>query len=193
MHNMLIRPDDEQLEEFGKPDYVIFNAGKFPANPHTKYMTSRTSVDLSFARGEFVILGTEYAGEMKKGVFTIMNYIMPKKGILSMHSSANVGKKGDVSLFFGLSGTGKTTLSADPNRSLIGDDEHCWTDDGIFNIEGGCYAKCIDLSEEKEPEIFYAIRYGTVLENVVFDSQSRRVDYAAVSYTHLTLPTICSV
>ena len=174
---MLIRPDDAQLEEFGKPDYVIFNAGKFPANPHTKYMTSRTSVDLSFARGEFVILGTEYAGEMKKGVFTIMNYIMPKKGILSMHSSANVGKNGDVSLFFGLSGTGKTTLSADPNRSLIGDDEHCWTDDGIFNIEGGCYAKCIDLSEEKELDIFHSIRFGTVLENVVFDSQSRRVDY----------------
>ena len=186
MHNMLIRPDDEQLEEFGKPDYVIFNAGKFPANPHTKYMTSRTSVDLSFARGEFVILGTEYAGEMKKGVFTIMNYIMPKKGILSMHSSANVGKNGDVSLFFGLSGTGKTTLSADPNRSLIGDDEHCWTDDGIFNIEGGCYAKCIDLSEEKEPDIFHAIRYGTVLENVVFDSQSRRVDYADSSVTENT-------
>ena len=164
----------------------IFNAGKFPANPHTKYMTSRTSVDLSFARGEFVILGTEYAGEMKKGVFTIMNYIMPKKGILSMHSSANVGKNGDVSLFFGLSGTGKTTLSADPNRSLIGDDEHCWTDDGIFNIEGGCYAKCIDLSEEKEPDIFHAIRYGTVLENVVFDSQSRRVDYADSSVTENT-------
>ena len=135
MHNMLIRPDDAQLEEFGKPDYVIFNAGKFPANPHTKYMTSRTSVDLSFARGEFVILGTEYSGEMKKGVFTITNYIMPKKGILSMHSSANVVKNGDVSLFFGLSGTGKTTLSADSNRSLIEDDEHCWTDDGIFNIE----------------------------------------------------------
>ncbi|MCH2303409.1 MAG: phosphoenolpyruvate carboxykinase (ATP) [SAR324 cluster bacterium] len=186
MHNMLIRPDDEQLEEFGKPDYVIFNAGKFPANPHTKYMTSRTSVDLSFARGEFVILGTEYAGEMKKGVFTIMNYIMPKKGILSMHSSANVGKNGDVSLFFGLSGTGKTTLSADPNRSLIGDDEHCWTDDGIFNIEGGCYAKCIDLSEEKEPDIYHAIRYGTVLENVVFDSQSRRVDYTDSSVTENT-------
>jgi len=186
MHNMLIRPDEKQLEEFGEPDYVIFNAGKFPTNPHTKYMTSRTSVDLSFARGEFVILGTEYAGEMKKGVFTIMNYIMPKKGVLSMHSSANVGSKGDVALFFGLSGTGKTTLSADPNRSLIGDDEHCWTDDGIFNIEGGCYAKCIDLSEEKEPDIYHAIRYGTVLENVVYNPESRQVDYSDSSITENT-------
>ncbi len=186
MHNMLIRPDEKQLEEFGEPDYVIFNAGKFPTNPHTKYMTSRTSVDLSFARGEFVILGTEYAGEMKKGVFTIMNYIMPKKGVLSMHSSANLGSKGDVALFFGLSGTGKTTLSADPNRSLIGDDEHCWTDDGIFNIEGGCYAKCIDLSEEKEPDIYHAIRYGTVLENVVYNPESRQVDYSDSSITENT-------
>ena len=186
MHNMLIRPGSKQLEEFGEPDYVIFNAGKFPANPHTKYMTSRTSVDLSFARGEFVILGTEYAGEMKKGVFSIMNYIMPKKGILSMHSSANIGSEGDVALFFGLSGTGKTTLSADPNRSLIGDDEHCWTDDGIFNIEGGCYAKCIDLSEEKEPDIFNAIRYGTVLENVVYHPEAREVDYSDSSITENT-------
>ena len=149
-------------------------------------MTSRTSVDLSFARGEFVILGTEYAGEMKKGVFSIMNYIMPKKGILSMHSSANIGSEGDVALFFGLSGTGKTTLSADPNRSLIGDEEHCWTDEEIFNIEGGCYAKCIDLSEEKEPEIYHAIRYGTVLENIVYHPEEREVDYSDSSITENT-------
>ena len=186
MHNMLIRPDAEQLAGFGEPDYVIFNAGRFPANPRTKYMSSRTSVDLSFKRKELVILGTEYAGEMKKGVFTIMNYIMPKQGILSMHSSANVGDDGDVALFFGLSGTGKTTLSADPKRALIGDDEHCWTDDGIFNVEGGCYAKCINLSAENEPDIYQAIRFGTVLENVVFDETNRRVDYNDGSITENT-------
>src|SRR5688572_1791646 len=166
MHNMLIRPTRDELENFGEPDYVIFNAGEFPANLHTESMTSRTTIDLSFEFKEFVILGTEYAGEMKKGVFTIMHYLMPKRGVLSMHCSANEGPKkadgtgGDVSLFFGLSGTGKTTLSADPHRALIGDDEHCWSDQGVFNIEGGCYAKCVNLSPEKEPEIFNAVRYG---------------------------------
>ncbi len=134
MWNMLIRPTDEQLANFGEPDYVVFNAGQFPANRYTTGMTSKTSVDLSFERQEVVILGTEYAGEMKKGIFTVMNYIMPKKGVLSMHCSANEGDEGDVSLFFGLSGTGKTTLSADARRQLIGDDEHCWTDTGVFNI-----------------------------------------------------------
>ena len=186
MHNMLMRPSPAELSEFGDPDYVIFNAGRFPANRQTSRMTSSTSVDLSFERREFVILGTEYAGEMKKGVFTIMNYIMPKRGILSMHSSANLGSEGDVALFFGLSGTGKTTLSADPKRKLIGDDEHCWTDDGVFNIEGGCYAKCINLSEEKEPDIFRAIRFGTVLENVVYDDVSHAVDYDDTSLTENT-------
>ena len=186
MHNMLIRPSTEELADYGDPDYVIFNAGGFPANPLTKHMTSRTSIELSFDRKEFVILGTEYAGEMKKGVFTIMNYIMPKQGILSMHSSANVGKSGDVAVFFGLSGTGKTTLSADPKRQLIGDDEHCWTDDGIFNIEGGCYAKCINLSEEKEPDIFRAIRFGTVLENVDYNEKTHIVDYDGTSHTENT-------
>lgn len=186
MHNMLIRPSKEELEQFGEPDFVVFNAGRFPANKNTQGMTSKTSVDLSFERKEFVILGTEYAGEMKKGVFTIMNYLMPKQGVLSMHCSANEGDKGDVSIFFGLSGTGKTTLSADPKRNLIGDDEHCWTDEGVFNIEGGCYAKCIDLSRENEPEIWDAIRYGSVLENVKFDGDTRVVDYTDTSITENT-------
>lgn len=186
MNNMLIRPTLEQLENFGEPDYVIFNAGEFPANPHTTYMNSRTSVDLCFERKEFVILGTEYAGEMKKGVFTVMNYIMPKQGVLSMHCSANQGPDGDVSLFFGLSGTGKTTLSADAHRNLIGDDEHCWTADGVFNIEGGCYAKAISLSAEKEPEIFNAIKFGTVLENVVLDPKTAEVNYEDASITENT-------
>ena len=186
MHNMLIRPTAEELANFGEPDYVIYNAGAFPANRMTSHMTSKTSVDLSFTKREMVILGTEYAGEMKKGVFTIMHYIMPKKGILSMHCSANEGEDGDVSLFFGLSGTGKTTLSADTRRRLIGDDEHCWTDDGVFNIEGGCYAKAIDLSPEQEPEIYGAIRFGTVLENVVYDEETRDVDYSDTTVTQNT-------
>ncbi len=186
MHNMLIRPTEEELPDFGDPDFAILNAGRFPANPFTVQMTSRTSVDVSFEHRELVILGTEYAGEMKKGVFTVMNYLMPKRGVLSAHCSANEGSEGDVSLFFGLSGTGKTTLSADPRRSLIGDDEHCWTDTGIFNIEGGCYAKVIHLSPEKEPEIFQAIRYGSVLENVVYDESTHTVDYDDASITENT-------
>jgi phosphoenolpyruvate carboxykinase (ATP) len=186
MHNMLIRPTAAELAVFGEPDYVIYNAGHFPANPHTAGMGSNTSIDLSFEQREFVILGTQYAGEMKKGVFTIMNYLMPKRGALSMHCSANVGRGGDVSLFFGLSGTGKTTLSAEPRRQLIGDDEHCWTDEGVFNIEGGCYAKAIHLSAEKEPEIFAAIRFGAVLENVVYDSRTHEVDYDDASITENT-------
>jgi phosphoenolpyruvate carboxykinase (ATP) len=137
MRNMLIRPTREQLEHF-HPDYVIYNAGSFPANRYTVGMTSATSVAINFAEKEMVILGTEYAGEMKKGVFTILFYEMPvKHDVLTLHSSANEGKDGDVTVFFGLSGTGKTTLSADPNRALIGDDEHCWSEQGIFNIEGG--------------------------------------------------------
>lgn len=186
MYNMLIRPTEEQLADFGTPDYVVFNAGQFPANRHTTGMTSKTSVDLSFEHKEIVILGTEYAGEMKKGIFTVMNYIMPKKGVMAMHCSANEGEDGDVSLFFGLSGTGKTTLSADPRRKLIGDDEHCWTDRGVFNIEGGCYAKAINLSAEKEPEIYNAIRFGTVLENVVYDNESHAVDFTDTSLTQNT-------
>jgi phosphoenolpyruvate carboxykinase (ATP) len=186
MHNMLIRPTVEELAEFGEPDYVVFNAGQLPADPSVEGVTSDVSVALDFASREMVILGTEYAGEMKKGVFTIMNYLMPKNQVLSMHCSANEGPSGDVSVFFGLSGTGKTTLSADPARKLIGDDEHCWSDEGIFNIEGGCYAKCIDLTEEAEPEIFRAIRFGSVLENVVLDEDSQIVDFTDTSITQNT-------
>src|SRR5262249_53662724 len=154
MHNMLMRPTLDELAAFGKPDFVIYNAGEGIADASLAGLTSTTSVSLALERGEFVILGTQYAGEMKKGIFTLMHYLMPRAGVLSMHCSANEGQQGDVSLFFGLSGTGKTTLSADPARRLIGDDEHCWSDDGVFNIEGGCYAKCIHLSDEREPTIF---------------------------------------
>ncbi len=183
MHNMLIRIPDDDLEAFGEPDFSIINAGEFPCNRFTSHMTSKTSVDLSFEDREMVILGTEYAGEMKKGVFTVMNYLMPRENVLSMHCSANEGPDGDVTLFFGLSGTGKTTLSADPGRRLIGDDEHGWGDDGVFNIEGGCYAKVIDLSPEKEPEIYEAVRFGTLLENVAYDERTRHVDYGDTSIT----------
>jgi phosphoenolpyruvate carboxykinase (ATP) len=186
MSNMLIMPDDTELEGFGEPDFTLYNAGKFPANRYTTGMTSKTSVDINFERREMVILGTEYAGEMKKGVFTIMNYLMPKQDMLSMHCSANQGDGGDVCLFFGLSGTGKTTLSADASRALIGDDEHVWAPEGIFNIEGGCYAKCIGLDPEKEPDIYSAIRFGSVLENVVYDNLHRRVDYDDSSITENT-------
>ncbi|KAL2522617.1 Phosphoenolpyruvate carboxykinase [ATP] [Forsythia ovata] len=186
MHNMCIRPTPEELENFGTPDFTIYNAGQFPCNRYTHYMTSSTSIDLNLARREMVILGTQYAGEMKKGLFSVMHYLMPKRQILSLHSGCNMGKDGDVALFFGLSGTGKTTLSTDHNRYLIGDDEHCWSDSGVSNIEGGCYAKCIDLSREKEPDIWNAIKFGTVLENVVFDEHNREVDYTDKSVTENT-------
>lgn len=190
MTNMLIMPNQEQLSTdfFGQngPDYVIMNAGEMSAGMY-EGVGSKTCVSLNFSERKMVILGTQYAGEMKKGVFSIMNYLMPKRGILPMHTSANEGKNGDVTLLFGLSGTGKTTLSADVNRKLIGDDEHCWSDNGVFNIEGGCYAKCIGLKKEKEPEIFDAIKYGAVMENVLFkDLHSREVDYNNTSITENT-------
>ncbi len=186
MWNMLIRPTAAELATFGDPDFTIYNAGRFPANRYTTGMTSTTSVAVSFEHKEFVILGTEYAGEMKKGVFTVMNYLMPLQGVMSMHCSATEGENGETSVLFGLSGTGKTTLSADPKRKLIGDDEHCWSDQGVFNIEGGCYAKAINLSEEQEPDIFRAIRFGSVLENVVYDAKTRVVDYHNTSITDNT-------
>jgi phosphoenolpyruvate carboxykinase (ATP) len=186
MHTMLIRPTKEELENFGVPDFVIYNAGAFPANSLTAGMGSKTSIDLSLEDKEMVILGSEYAGEMKKGVFTVLNYVAPKRGVLSMHCSATADKdNGRSSLLFGLSGTGKTTLSADPKRLLIGDDEHCWSDEGIFNIEGGCYAKAINLTSENEPDIFQALRFGAVLENVVLD-EDRLVDYSNITITENT-------
>jgi phosphoenolpyruvate carboxykinase (ATP) len=165
---------------------VIYNAGQRAADTSIDGVTSTTSVSINFSSGEMVILGTEYAGEMKKGVFTIANYLMPRQDVLSMHCSANEGASGDVSLFFGLSGTGKTTLSADPRRALIGDDEHCWSESGVFNIEGGCYAECIGLTAEKEPEIYHAIRFGAILENTVQDPVTHQVDYNDNSLTENT-------
>lgn len=186
MHNMLIRPTDEELADFGEPDFTVINAGQFPANRLTEGMTSKTSIDLNIEQKEMIILGTEYAGEMKKGVFTVMNYLMPKKGYLSMHCSATAAKDTEESMIlFGLSGTGKTTLSADPRRRLIGDDEHVWTDDGVFNIEGGCYAKAIDLSEATEPDIFRALHFGAVLENVTYDTK-HQVNFEDSSITQNT-------
>ena len=186
MHTMLIRPTKDELANFGAPDFVIINAGALPANRLTSGMRSTTSIDLSLEDKQLVILGTEYAGEMKKGVFTVANYFAPKRGLLSMHCSATADKQtGASSLLFGLSGTGKTTLSADPKRHLIGDDEHVWSNDGIFNIEGGCYAKAINLTPESEPDIFQALRFGAVLENVVLE-EDRSVDYTDVSITQNT-------
>jgi phosphoenolpyruvate carboxykinase (ATP) len=187
MHNMLIRSTTEELADFGEPAGVIYNAGEFPASRKMVDKASGTSVDLCLESKEMVILGTEYAGEMKKGVFTFMNYFAARRGILSMHCSATADAEGNrSSLLFGLSGTGKTTLSADPKRMLIGDDEHCWSDRGIFNIEGGCYAKAIDLTPESEPEIFQALRFGAVLENVVYEEGTHRVDFSDTSITQNT-------
>ncbi len=171
--NMFIRPPAEDLPGF-TPDYVILHAPLFQADPIIDGVRSTTAVALSFKEKLIVIAGTEYAGEIKKSIFTVMNWLLPPKGVLPMHCSANVGANGDVALFFGLSGTGKTTLSSDPFRPLIGDDEHGWSQTGVFNFEGGCYAKVINLSEEAEPEIWAAShRFGTVLENVVADRHGK--------------------
>jgi len=194
MKNMLVELRDGEAADFS-PDLIIFNAGSFPANRYVEGMTSSASVDLHLGRystrfgrtwAEMVILGTQYAGEMKKGVLTLMMYLMPLRGQLCLHSSANEDDGGNVTVFFGLSGTGKTTLSADPRRKLIGDDEHVWTDTGVFNVEGGCYAKCIGLTEATEPEIYRAIRFGSVVENVIMDDTTRAVNYDDISITENT-------
>jgi phosphoenolpyruvate carboxykinase (ATP) len=184
-HQLFIRPTEEELKEHSDAFSVIC-APNFKADPAVDGTKSETFIIISFERKTVLIGGTEYAGEIKKSIFTVMNYLLPENGILPMHCSANVGPEGDVALFFGLSGTGKTTLSADPNRKLIGDDEHGWSANGVFNIEGGCYAKCINLSREKEPQIFDAIRFGSVLENVILDEKSRIADYDDTTLTENT-------
>ena len=183
--NMFIRPNDKELKTF-TPDFVVLVASK-TSNPKWKEQNLNSEVYVAFHLTErmAVIGGTWYGGEMKKGIFSVMNYFLPLKGIASMHCSANVGKKGDVAIFFGLSGTGKTTLSADPNRALIGDDEHGWDDNGVFNFEGGCYAKCIDLDQAKEPDIYAAIRRDALLENLVVDEKGK-IDFKSKSKTENT-------
>ncbi len=181
---LLIRPNAEELKTY-EPDWTIIDLGSLSCDPAVDGTRGDAVIALNFAEKTVIILGTQYAGEMKKSVFTILNYLLPLKGVMSMHCSANIGHSGDTALFFGLSGTGKTTLSADPERNLIGDDEHGWTDEGVFNFEGGCYAKCIKLSEEGEPQIWNAIRFGSVLENVPLDA-NRVPDYNNTSLTENT-------
>ena len=184
IHQLLIRPTDEELENY-VPDYTIYAAPGFKCIPEVDGVNSEAAIIIDYEAHEVLICGSGYAGEIKKSVFSVMNYVLPKNGILSMHCSANIGDAGDSAVFFGLSGTGKTTRSADPNRKLIGDDEHGWSPDGIFNIEGGCYAKCIDLDPAREPEIYGAIKFGALLENVVVDEEGKP-DYFDGSLTENT-------
>ena len=184
--NMFIRPAREDLNAF-EPDYVVIQAPGFKADPTIDGSRSETVIAANLTKHVIVIAGTSYAGEIKKSVFSLMNHLLPPQGVMPMHCSANIGPKGDSAIFFGLSGTGKTTLSADASRTLIGDDEHGWSDKGVFNFEGGCYAKVIDLSAAAEPEIFAASqRFGTVLENVVMDPITRQLDLADRSLTENT-------
>ena len=185
-YNMFLRPTEEELAGFDS-EWTILNAPGFMANPEEDGTRQHNFAILSFSRKVILIGGTGYTGEIKKGIFSALNFILPhQKNVLAMHCSANVGENDDTAVFFGLSGTGKTTLSADPNRKLIGDDEHGWSAEGVFNFEGGCYAKCIDLSEEKEPDIFKAVKQGALLENIVFKAGTKEVDYENGSKTENT-------
>ena len=186
-HNMFIRPEKGELDGFNT-DFTIINASDVYNQKFEAYgMHSKTFIIFHMAKRIAIIGGTEYGGEMKKGIFSVLNYMLPLQGVLAMHCSANVDKNGEnPAIFFGLSGTGKTTLSTDPERPLVGDDEHGWSDDGIFNFEGGCYAKVIDLNPEHEPDIYHAIRHGALLENVVFDEETKEIDFTDDSKTQNT-------
>ena len=186
VRNMFIRPELQDLAAFA-PNFTVYHAPEFQADPARHGTRTGTFIVLNLAARTIVIGGTRYAGELKKAMFTVMNYLLPKAGVLSMHCSANIGRAGDTALFFGLSGTGKTTLSADPDRELIGDDEHGWSRDGTFNFEGGCYAKVINLSAEGEPDIYQTTQmFGTILENVVLEPNGRKVEFENQSITENT-------
>lgn len=185
VHQLFVRPTEAELAAH-TPEFTVYALPGLKADPAADGTRSETFIALSFEKKVVLIGGTEYAGEMKKSIFSVLNYMLPFQGVMPMHCSANVGEQGDVALFFGLSGTGKTTLSADPHRRLIGDDEHGWSNDGVFNFEGGCYAKCSNLSQEKEPQIWNAIKHGTVLENVVMNPETGIVNYDDVGLTENT-------
>ncbi|REJ81587.1 MAG: phosphoenolpyruvate carboxykinase (ATP) [Bacteroidetes bacterium] len=186
-YNLFLRPSHEEILKTVHSDWTILAAPGFLADPHVDGTRQSSFAILNFTKRIILIGGTAYTGEIKKGIFSVLNYVLPHdKNVLSMHCSANQGKAGDTAIFFGLSGTGKTTLSADPNRGLIGDDEHGWSDESVFNFEGGCYAKCVNLSKEKEPQIFNAIKFGSLVENVEFFDGSTSVDYDNISKTENT-------
>ncbi|MBX3164326.1 MAG: phosphoenolpyruvate carboxykinase (ATP) [Bacteroidetes bacterium] len=185
-YNLFLRPTLEEIQKF-KHEWVIINAPGFKADPKIDGTRQHNFTIINFTKKVILIGGSAYTGEIKKSIFSVLNYILPhEKNVLSMHCSANIGKEGDTAIFFGLSGTGKTTLSADPNRKLIGDDEHGWSDKAVFNFEGGCYAKCVDLTAEKEPQIFNAIKFGSLLENIGLYENTTTVDYSDISRTENT-------
>ena len=184
--NMFVRPNEEELANFSEPDFVVYTASKGKVTNYKELgLNSETAVAFNLTEKAQIILNTWYGGEMKKGMFSIMNYLLPLKGIASMHCSANTNEKGETAIFFGLSGTGKTTLSTDPHRALIGDDEHGWDDEGVFNFEGGCYAKVINLDKESEPDIYHAIKRNALLENVTVD-ENGKIDFKDKSVTENT-------